>query len=90
MNNKEQRYGQNKLAYGVIEKQDGRIELRVYHQNRAVRKMISNHSDHPRYFFDNLQSFSGSKTRAKFWLAHLIVDYADYFRNGHVDIIFVS
>jgi hypothetical protein len=87
MNGEEKKYGKNKKMYGVIERQKGRIELRVYHQNKVVRERIEKHSSHPRYFFENLQSFADRDTSANFWLARVVVDYANRFKEDRVDIV---
>ena len=83
----ERKYGTQRVLYGVVETPDGRIQVRVYHQNQAVRELIKKHSDRPSYFVEHLNSYARGDTRAKFWLARMVSDYHSQFSADQVDFV---
>jgi hypothetical protein len=80
-------YGGNKPSYGVIDKQDGSIELRVYHDNKEVRAKLHKHINHPSELLEHYGAYSGSSIRAKRRLAEVMRDYGSCFGQNHVQIV---
>ena len=80
-------YGGNKWSYGVTERQDGWIELHVYHENVAMHQCLRKHIDDPMYFLRRRGAFSRSNIRAERWLSEVMYDYASYFEQGLVRLI---
>ncbi len=82
----EAQFGGIKLSFGVVQKADGRIEVRVYHANKGVRGEIALNKSNPSYFLSYL-SFSYDNPRAKYWLAQVVKAYRSYFANNLVDFV---
>jgi len=80
-------YGGSKASYGVRERQDGWIELSVYHDNKEVRSVLQRHIDRPSELLELYGAYSGSTIRAKRWLAEVMHDYGTYFGQDSVQII---
>ena len=57
----ERLYGRNKWSYGVTERPDGWIEVRVYHTNRTMYRLLEQHAANPRCFLSRRVAFSGSE-----------------------------
>jgi len=83
----ERLYGRNKWSYGVTERPDAWIQLRVYHTNRTMYRLLEQHAANPRYFLDHRATFSRSGTSAKKWLAAVMDDYLAPFRENKVKIV---
>lgn len=83
----EKYYGGNKRSYGVIERQDGWIELHVYHDNKDMRRLLQKHTNDPSYFLQRQDTFKCSSIRAMFWLAKVLDDHRSYFKQNMVRII---
>ena len=77
-------YGGNKPSYGVLEIQDGWIELRVYHTNQGVRQVLRRCGNNPRELLG--RKWAGS-IKAKHWMGEVIKDYRSCFEQNHVRII---
>ena len=56
--------GQNTRFYEVMDRPDGSIELRVYHENSGVRKLLQAHLTESSYFLGRHEAFHRSQTRA--------------------------
>ena len=65
-------YGIRKSIYGVVERPDGWIELRVYHTNKSMRRLLRQHAAKPRAFLGRRAAFARSNIRAQRWLADAI------------------
>jgi hypothetical protein len=83
----ERLYGENKPSYGVTERRDGWIELRVYHGNRSMRQVLQEHIDDPSFFLRRYHAYSRSGTRAESWLAKVTADYRSHFQRNLVKIV---
>lgn len=79
-------YGGNKASYGVIRRDDGWIELRVYQDNQSVRRVLRHCIGRPRALL--YRKWQGA--RAAHWMAHVIRDFRPYFEQGRVKIILVD
>jgi len=77
-------YGGNKWSYGVTECEDGWIEVRVYHDNQHVRKLLYRFKDNPR----ELLRRSWKGLRAAIWMGEVLKDFRSYFEDGRVRVIF--
>lgn len=77
-------YGTNKRAYLVSHLSDGRICVRVCHDNQLVRATLREHLDNPRYFLEHLSTYEKNHFRAQYWLGEVIKDYRAYFEAGRV------
>jgi hypothetical protein len=83
----ERLYGENKLSYGVTERRNGWIELRVYHSNRSMRQVLQDHIGDTSYFLRRYHAYSRSGTRAESWLAKVIAEYRSRFQRNLVKIV---
>ena len=81
-------YGARENSYGVVERQDGWIELRVYHRNTKMREYLKRHIGDSRYFLERREAYARNNLAAKRWLARMIKDYRPYFEQGRVEITF--
>ncbi|MBI5878201.1 MAG: hypothetical protein HZB53_11170 [Chloroflexi bacterium] len=79
-------FGDNKDLYGVVEKSDGRIEIRVYHENGDIRQIIAANLANPSHF-ESWASFRDSNPRAKYHLASIVKRWRSHFRNNKVDFV---
>ena len=82
----ETRYGENKPSYDLVEKPDGRIEIRVYHDNEGIRRKIRENMANASYFL-KWADFSGSNPRAKYYLAQIVRAYRSQFASNRVDFV---
>jgi hypothetical protein len=81
-------YGGNKPSYGVTEREDGCIELRVYHDNtKEMRPKLAKHIHRPSELLQHYAAYSRSSIRAKYWLARVVDDYRPYFLQDRVKIM---
>lgn len=80
-------YGAREASYGVTERADGWIELRVYHKNKGVRRVLKEHIDNPSYFLRRRAAYQRSSIRAENHLAAVIRDYPSHFGQNRVQII---
>lgn len=86
----EKDYGQNKTLYRTVRRDDGWLELLVYHANRELRQLLRDHRSNPRYFLGRRQAFARSTISAQRSLADVIDDRATYFAANRVHIILDS
>ena len=73
--------------YGIIEREDGWIEVRVYHTNQEMRKALRAHQDNPGYFLVRCGDYAENNLSAKKWLAEVMTCYQSHFEQGYVEII---
>ncbi len=81
---KETIYGGNKWSYGVTERDDGWIDVRVYHDNQHVRKILRRLRDNPQ----ELLARNWKGLRAAVWMGEVIKDFRSHFEHGQVNVIF--
>lgn len=79
-------YGPQTL-YGVTERADGWIELRVYHHHKGVRENLQGHIGTASELLRRHRAFKRSNTKAESWLAAVMDDYRPYFLQNRVQII---
>jgi hypothetical protein len=80
------RYSGNKTSYGVTQRENGRIEVRVYHDNASMRQVLRNATGNPRQLLQHYDAYVRSNIRAQNWLAQVMADYRSYFESNRVDI----
>jgi len=83
----EKHYGARKLSYGVVEKANGRIEVRVYHRNATMRRRLENSIENPSCLLRRYDAYSHSNISAEKWLSHVMADYTGHFLRNVVDIV---
>lgn len=83
----ERYYGGNKKSYGVTERQDGWIELCIYHNNVGMHQYLQKHIKNPSSLLRHYDAYSRSNTRAQRWLAKVMADYRAHFEQNLVEII---
>jgi len=79
-------YGGNKPSYGVTECQDGWLEVRVYHDNQHVHRVLRRLRSDPKQLLG--RNWKG--LRAAVWLGEVIKDFRTYFEDGRVRIVVPS
>ena len=87
----EQCFGGRQISYAVIDrnkKKNGRIEVYVFHRNKAFRKVIKNNQYNPRFFLDRYDTNSGNMAQKH--MAHLVKAYRSYFERGLLDFMFME
>ncbi|HWP56388.1 MAG TPA: hypothetical protein VNL14_00715 [Candidatus Acidoferrales bacterium] len=86
----ETQYGGRKTLYGVVEKPDGGIEVRVYHDNALMRRVIQANRTNPRYFVEHCDTYKESPISAQFWMAQIVCEYRFQFENNRVSFVFAK
>jgi hypothetical protein len=83
----EKQYGVTKVLYSVLEKPDGRIEVRVRHDNAYERRVVQAKRTNPRFFLDHLNTYKDSTIRARYWMAVVASEYRSHFATNRVDFV---
>ena len=81
-------YGEKVKSYEVVKRDDGWIDLLVYHQNKAIRKYLKRHINDPQYFLKRRDQYITNNITAKRWFAQVIDDYRPYFQRKRVNFVF--
>ena len=87
----EKGYGGNRLSYVVTERKrrnNGRIEVFVFHENKTVRRELSNSS--PTQLLRRYDALRRSNIAARKWLAKVMDDYRSCFEKDLVDFAFIT
>jgi len=84
------KYGVDKDLYKPVLLEDGYLEVQVLHTNKAVRNLIENHKNNPKYFLENIDKFEDHKQRARKWLADIVMDYRSYFEENKVIFVMIE
>ena len=81
-------YGKRTRSYEVIERENGWIDLLVYHKNKDMRETLKRHKSEPQYFYERRKQYRLNNLTAKKWLAQVIDDYCTCFKKGRVKFVF--
>jgi len=84
-------YGRIRVAYVVTERKrrsNGRIEIFVFHEAKAVRRDLENKS--PSRLLRQYDAFKRSNITAQKWLARVMEDYRSWFEEDLVDFTFIT
>jgi len=90
MDTEEKLDGGVKTMFVARLKLDGRLELRVRHNNQAERQTIQRHANDPVFFAVHEGLYARSSIRAKYWMARVVSDFRQQFIQNRVDFVIVG
>ncbi|MEK7216604.1 MAG: hypothetical protein AAB289_13515 [Chloroflexota bacterium] len=81
-------YGGTQTSYVTRLLSDGWLEVHVHHEARQVREQIRRLVDNPAALLRHEDAYGRSAIRAQYWLAQVMADHRESFRQNRVQFVF--